>query len=95
MTALVAIVVMLSGSCKNKSEQPAETGETLRFVFMADCRGKSPANQVNYPVLNAIISQIGALSPKPSFVMFGGDMSYSGYIDSSYTFQAWKTCSYP
>lgn len=95
MTALVAIVVMLSGSCKNKSEQPAETGETLRFVFMADCRGKSPANQVNYPVLNAIISQIGALSPKPSFVMFGGDMSYSGYIDSSYTFQAWKDLFLP
>jgi len=30
------------------------------------------------------------LSPKPSFVIFGGDMSYRGFIDTSYTFQAWK-----
>ena len=90
MTVLFVIVVMLAGGCKSKSEQQQGTDETLRFVFMADCRGKSTADQVNTPVLNAIISQIGALSPKPSFVMFGGDMSYSGYIDSSYTFQAWK-----
>ncbi|MCK9422084.1 MAG: metallophosphoesterase [Bacteroidales bacterium] len=41
-------------------------------------------------MLNTIISQIGALSPKPSFVIFGGDMSYRGYIGSSYTFQAFK-----
>jgi predicted phosphodiesterase len=90
MTVLLVIVVMLGISCKNKPEQQPETGETLRFVFMADCRGKSPQDQVNTPVLNTIISQIGALSPKPSFVIFGGDMSYSGYINSSYTFQDWK-----
>jgi len=90
VTVLIVIAVMLSGSCKSKSDDPEATGETLRFVFMADCRGISIADQVNYPVLNAIIGQIGALSPKPSFVMFGGDMSYSGYINSAYTFQAWK-----
>jgi len=90
MTVLLVIAVMLGGGCKKKSEQQPVTGETLRFVFMADCRGTSTTDQVNTPVLNAIISQVGALSPKPSFVMFGGDMSYSGYIHSSYTFQAWK-----
>ena len=90
MTVLIVVVVMLGGGCKSKTEQQPGTGETLRFIFLADCRGKSPADQVNYPVLNAIIAQIGTLSPKPSFVMFGGDMSYSGYIDSAYTFQAWK-----
>ncbi|MEI6885389.1 MAG: metallophosphoesterase [Bacteroidota bacterium] len=95
MTALLVIVVILSGSCKSKSEQQAGTGETLRFVFMADCRGKSTTDQVNYPALNAIIAQIGTLSPKPSFVMFGGDMSYSGYINNSYTFQAWKDLFLP
>ncbi len=90
MALLLFIVVMLSVNCKSKTEEQPGTGETLRFVFMADCRGKSPADQVNYPVFNTIIAQIGALSPKPSFVMFGGDMSYSGYINSAYTFQAWK-----
>jgi len=89
MTVLLTIIVILGG-CKSKTEQQPGTAETLRFVFMADCRGKSTTNQVNYPALNAIISQVGALSPKPAFVMFGGDMSYSGYINSAYTFQAWK-----
>ena len=95
MTVLFVIVVMLAGGCKSKSEQQQGTAETLRFVFMADCRGKSTTNQVNYPALNAIISQVGALSPKPAFVMFGGDMSYSGYINSTYTFQAWKDLFIP
>jgi hypothetical protein len=89
MTLVLVVVVMLTGSCKSKSDPPGND-ETLRFVFMADCRGKSPQDQVNLPVFNNIISQIGALSPKPSFVMFGGDMSYSGYINNEYTYQAWK-----
>jgi hypothetical protein len=90
VTVLIVVAVMLNSSCKSKSEEQPEAGETLRFVFMADSRGTSPADQVNYPVLNTIIAQIGNLSPRPSFVMFGGDMSYSGYINSAYTFQAWK-----
>ena len=90
VTLLVVLVAMLTGGCKSKSDDPAATGETLRFVFMADSRGDELKGPVNTPVLNAIISQIGALSPKPSFVIFGGDMSYRGYIHPSYTFQAWK-----
>jgi predicted phosphodiesterase len=92
MTLMILVVTILTGCTKSKSEQQQEvgTGETLRFVFMADSRGDSLENAVNTPVLTAIISQIGALSPKPSFVMFGGDMSYRGWMHSSYTFQAWK-----
>ena len=92
MTLLIVVVTMLSGCSKSKSEQqqPVGTGETLRFVFLADSRGDSLDHPVNLPVLTAIISQIGTLSPKPSFVIFGGDMSYRGWIHSSYTFQAWK-----
>ena len=93
MTLMIVVVAMLMSSCsKSKSEKPQEvgTGETLRFVFLADSRGDSLKHPVNNKVLTAIISQIGALSPKPSFVIFGGDMSYRGFIHSSYTFQAWK-----
>jgi len=80
VAAIVPVVLLpVSGYC-----------ETLRFVFMADSRGETLHDPVNTPVLNAIIGQIAALSPKPSFVIFGGDMSYRGYIGSSYTFQAWK-----
>jgi hypothetical protein len=62
---------------------------------MADSRGESLSHPVNDTVLKAIINQISTLSPKPSFVIFGGDMSYRGYIDSSYTFQAWKNLFAP
>ncbi len=89
ITLLIVVVAMLGG-CKSKSEQPDGTGETLRFVFMADSRGDSLDHPVNSEVLTAIISQIGALSPKPSFVLFGGDMSYRGFINNAFTFQAWK-----
>lgn len=64
--------------------------ETLRFVFLADSRGGVLDEPVNTPVLNAIISKIQALSPRPAFVVFGGDMSYRGNIEGTYTFQAWK-----
>jgi len=90
VTLLVVVFALLIGGCKSKSDDPEATGETLRFVFLADSRGDSLKGPVNTPVLTAIISQIGALSPKPSFVIFGGDMSYRGYIHPSYTFQAWK-----
>ena len=59
--------------------------ETLRFVFMADSRGDASL-PINTPVLNAIISQIKTLSPPPAFVVFGGDMAYSGYNDSELYF---------
>lgn len=80
VAAIVSVVFLpVSGYCEN-----------LRFVFMADSRGDSISDPINTLVLNAIIGQIKALSPKPAFVVFGGDMSYRGNIDGSYTFQTWK-----
>ncbi len=88
---LVAAAMMTNGCSKTSPEQPpVKTDETLRFVFLADSRGDSLKEPVNIPVLTAIRNQIYALSPKPSFIFFGGDMSYRGYIHPSYTFQAWK-----
>ncbi|MCX6160922.1 MAG: metallophosphoesterase [Ignavibacteriae bacterium] len=94
ITLLIVVVTMLSG-CNNSTEPPVGTGETFRFVFLADSRGEALDHPVNDTVLNAIITQISMLSPKPSFVMFGGDMSYRGYIDTAYTFQAWKNLFAP
>ena len=90
LTLLIVVVAMLGGCGSSNSVQKGGTVETLRFVFLADSRGAALDDPVNTPVLTAIIGQIAALSPKPSFVIFGGDMSYRGYIGSSYTFQAWK-----
>lgn len=83
---LLAVTVMLKG-CGGSS---GPSGETLRFVFMADSRGDSLDAPIKTPVLNAIIAQIATLSPQPSFVIFGGDMAYRGFIDPDYTFQTWK-----
>jgi hypothetical protein len=93
--ALLVLIAALLGGCKksNTGQQPPPPpgmSDTLRFVFMADSRGDTLQHPVNTEVLNAIIGQIAALKPKPSFVMFAGDMAYRGWIDSAYTFQAWK-----
>ncbi len=76
---LSATLLTVSGYC-----------ETLRFVFMADCRGTSDAVPINTTALDAINSQILALSPRPSFVVFGGDQAYIGYSPSGYNFQKFK-----
>jgi len=92
MTLMIFVLTMLAGCSKSKTNDTPPDGTTakLRFVFMADSRGDSLDHPVNLPVLQAIISQVGKLSPKPAFVIFGGDMSYRGYIGHSYTFQEWK-----
>lgn len=73
--------------------------ETLRFVFLADSRANTGPDALDHPVnteaLQPIIEEIGRLTPPPAFVIFGGDMSYRGYIytdkiDTGYTFQMWK-----
>ena len=89
LVAAIALVVFLpvSGFC-----------ETLRFVFLADSRGDDPTglgHPIHTEVLVPIIQAIKNLNPQPKFVIFGGDMSYRGYIytndyPTGYTFQMWK-----
>ena len=95
MMLLVVVVTMLNSCSDNSANPTTGTSGSLRFIFMADSRVDSLVHPVNTPVLNAIINEISTLSPKPSFVMFAGDMSYMGYLDSSYTFQAWKNLFAP
>jgi len=90
MKLLLVIAAMLCGCKKSSTNQQAAIGETFRFVWLADSRGDSNAHPVHTEALNPIISQIGALSPRPSFVIFGGDGAYRGYIKPDYTFQAFK-----
>jgi hypothetical protein len=64
--------------------------ETLRFVYMADCRGTADDDLINTTALQAINSQILALSPRPAFVVFGGDQSYDAYSQGAYNFKRFK-----
>lgn len=96
--SFVFISIFLNSCSDNTSINQSPIGisnESLRFIFMADSRGEALATPVNDSVLKRIISEIGMLSPKPSFIVFGGDMSYRGYIGNSYTFQAWKDLFLP
>jgi hypothetical protein len=110
LLCLVFSLVLFLVACETKSNhgdggqtvggtgdigQTDGSGETYRFVWLADSRGETLQDPVNTPVVNTIVAQIGALSPKPSFVVFGGDMAYRGYIGSDYTFQAWKNLFAP
>jgi hypothetical protein len=90
MMLLIIVIAMMGGCKKSTPDPPPSPGETLRFVWLADSRGETLPHPVNTEVLNAVIAQINTLSPKPSFVIFGGDGSYRGFIHPSYTFQAWK-----
>jgi 3',5'-cyclic AMP phosphodiesterase CpdA len=69
--------------------------ETLRFAFMADGRGDSLDEIINTTVLEAINSQILALSPRPSFLVYGGDSVYRGHTGRGYTFRKFKDAMKP
>jgi hypothetical protein len=71
-------------------------GENLRFVFLADSPvgtippNPTPTDLINTPILNAIINQILALSPRPAFVVYGGDQAACGCLNGTYNFLAFK-----
>ena len=77
-------------------------GETLRFVFLADSRSGQPTvhdpkpkDLINTAALNAINDAILQLSPRPSFVVFGGDAAYRGRYNGAYTFDAFREVMAP
>ena len=92
---IVSILCLAAAICSVTLLPASGYAETLRFVFLADSRGNSTSDLINTDVLNAINIQILALSPKPSFVIFGGDQAYRGYSDGAYNFQAFKDALQP
>jgi 3',5'-cyclic AMP phosphodiesterase CpdA len=85
------VVAILSASL------PTATGhcESVRFVFMADGRGDALDDQINILALETINAQILALSPRPSFVIYGGDSVYRGHSGGAYNFQQFKNAMKP
>lgn len=88
LLALIFLGTVLSG---------AGYGETLKFVFMADCRGFGPNEPIDLKVLKEINDKILALSPRPAFVLFGGDLALTGLKadGKSNNFQAFKDAMKP
>jgi hypothetical protein len=70
--------------------------ENLRFVFLADSPvgtippNPQPIDLINTAVLGPIITQILALSPRPSFVVYAGDQAACGCYNGTYNFEAFK-----
>jgi hypothetical protein len=81
---LAALLPTVSGHCEN-----------LRFVFMADGRGDALDDQINLNALEPINAQILALSPRPSFVIYGGDAVYRGHSRGAYNFEQFKNAMKP
>lgn len=83
-----ATVPTVSGHC-----------ETLRFIFMADSRGDHLGDLINTTALKAINDQILKLSPRPAFLIFGGDQAYRGYSSphgrGEYNFKKFKDALKP
>ncbi len=89
---IVAVLIFCLVAAILSASLPTASGhcETLRFVFMADGRGDHLDDLINTTVLNAINSQILELSPRPSFVIYGGDSVYRGHSEGAYNFQKFK-----
>ncbi len=82
----LAVVLALSGS-------PAWA---LRFVVYGDSAGSEPGQAVNEAVLAEINAQVVALSPKPSFVVFLGDMARTGgRADGGVNYGLWQEAMKP
>jgi hypothetical protein len=94
---IAAVLIFGLAAAMLSAALPAATGhcETLRFVFMADGRGDAPDDQVNLIALETINSQILALSPRPSFVVYGGDSVYRGRSGGTYNFPQFLTAMKP
>ena len=90
---LAVIVTATLSDCKKSTsneQKPVDTTPHLRFVFLADSRGDSLGCPADTTALSPIIRELDTLNPKPSFVVFGGDMCYRGYMNKEYTFQMFK-----
>jgi hypothetical protein len=92
---IISILCLVAALCAAALLPVPGYGENLRFVFLADSRGNAADELINLPVLNAINTQILALTPRPAFVVFGGDMTIGGRINGNYTFQAFKDAMAP
>jgi hypothetical protein len=112
---ILALYTSIALSCSSDDGGPGSaivvnTGENLRFVFLADSRSDSyggspvvPTGFFNMSSLKPIVAQIGALSPRPAFVVFGGDMAYRGHYlhqtttstTAFYTYQTFQTIMAP
>jgi 3',5'-cyclic AMP phosphodiesterase CpdA len=88
---IVSILCLLAAICSITLLPAPGYAENLRFIFMADSRGSYGTPIINTAVLDAINNKIVKLNPLPSFVIFGGDQAYRGWIDGDYTFEAFKT----
>ena len=69
--------------------------KTYVSSFWPIARGNSNTDLINTTVLTAINNQILALSPRPSFVIYGGDQAYRGCVNGTYSFQAFKDAMAP
>ncbi|MCX5890594.1 MAG: metallophosphoesterase [Deltaproteobacteria bacterium] len=88
---IVSVICLAAAICAITLLPASGYAENLRFVFMADSRGDYGTPIINTAALDAINKTIVALSPRPSFVIYGGDQAYRGCIDGKYTFDDFKT----
>jgi hypothetical protein len=94
---IVAVLIFGLAAAILSAALPTASGhcETLRFVFMADGRGDALDDQINLDALETINSQILALSPRPSFVVYGGDSVYRGHSGEAFNFSQFITAMQP
>lgn len=92
---IVPVLGLLAVLCAAALLPASAYGENLRFVFLADSPMGNPPPLINTNILTPIINQILALSPRPSFVVHGGDQATCGGLNGTYNFELFKTAMAP
>jgi hypothetical protein len=98
---IVSVFYLVAALCAVALLPVSGYGENLRFVFLADSPvgtippNPTPTDLINTAVLNPIINQILSLSPRPAFVVYGGDQAACGCFNGIYNFQAFKEVMAP
>ncbi len=73
----------------------AAQAEGLRFVVAGDSRGATQAESVNTAILGEINARMLAMTPRPSFVIFNGDMEFRSKGEGQWHMDDWLTAMKP
>jgi hypothetical protein len=72
--------------------QTSTNNRSFRFVVMGDSRGTSTGSAINTAILSSVVTRIASLEPTPEFIIFAGDLVYSG---GETQLQLWKNITAP
>jgi len=76
----IAVLACVMVACTQPSQPPASSPSSLRFVVLADSRGKD--HGINSDIVRNILAKIKNLNPQPEFAVIPGDLVEGSEVKS-------------